>query len=448
MSEELDRQVRRILRLRPGTVDILHNREGNRVEFKESFSLGSLARYTRTMVAFANNAGGYIIFGVEPSPHRLKGVNPRFKTVDPASISSFLRDHVSPDPDWEIGEFEYHGVDLGYLYVYEAREKPIIATASAGKDVKEGEIYYRYRGQSTRVRFAELKSIIDARLERERKAWLEHLRSISQAGPLNVGVLNTVEGQIHGTGPPFLIEESLLEKIRFIREGRFRETSGEPTLRLIGDLEPVGGVLAREGVGVGIHAENLYEAFLSQKPLSPIEARSYVRETAYQTSPFTPLFYFIQLARVSRRETIELLESATTSFDHTRARIIKRLRGQESLGSMGAIGSVEATPGVSTEQELIARFEALRTQKDRRTLLVRVLGDRPSLVQQACSKLPAVRVAEATSHLTKEEVESGKQAILAMLLQMFRDEFRRMDGNAKTAFRKAVTVVDALLFGA
>ncbi len=115
---------------------------------------------------------------------------------------------------------------------------------------------------------------------------------------------------------------------------------------------------------------------------------------------------------------------------------------------MGAIGSVEATPGVSTEQELIARFEALRTQKDRRTLLVRVLGDRPSLVQQACSKLPAVRVAEATSHLTKEEVESGKQAILAMLLQMFRDEFRRMDGNAKTAFRKAVTVVDALLFGA
>ena len=39
------------------------NREGSTIEFKESYSHANMAQYFKTIAAFANNSGGYIIFG-------------------------------------------------------------------------------------------------------------------------------------------------------------------------------------------------------------------------------------------------------------------------------------------------------------------------------------------------------------------------------------------------
>lgn len=90
MSEEHIKDVlRQMLRLRSGAERILRNRESSQLEFKETFNFGSRVRYARTMAAFANNRGGYIVFGVEPSPHRLKGVNSTaFERVDPAQLDA------------------------------------------------------------------------------------------------------------------------------------------------------------------------------------------------------------------------------------------------------------------------------------------------------------------------------------------------------------------------
>ena len=40
------------------------SRERNNLEYKESFGLSSWAKYAKTMAAFANNQGGYILFGI------------------------------------------------------------------------------------------------------------------------------------------------------------------------------------------------------------------------------------------------------------------------------------------------------------------------------------------------------------------------------------------------
>ena len=50
------------------------NREGSTIEFKESYSHAGMAQYFKTIAAFANNSGGYIIFGVGDKPRRLLGL--------------------------------------------------------------------------------------------------------------------------------------------------------------------------------------------------------------------------------------------------------------------------------------------------------------------------------------------------------------------------------------
>ena len=52
----------------------LKSRESNTVEFKQSFNSGNSATYAKTMAAFANNRGGYIIFGVKDKPREIISV--------------------------------------------------------------------------------------------------------------------------------------------------------------------------------------------------------------------------------------------------------------------------------------------------------------------------------------------------------------------------------------
>lgn len=51
------------------------SRERHNLEYKEAFGLSSWAKYAKTMAAFANNQGGYILFGIKDSPREVKGVN-------------------------------------------------------------------------------------------------------------------------------------------------------------------------------------------------------------------------------------------------------------------------------------------------------------------------------------------------------------------------------------
>ena len=67
--------------------------EGLTIEYKETFNFGSLAMYFKTMMAFANNKGGSIIFGVTNYPRTIKGLieNSQFHTIDIERIFDSLK---------------------------------------------------------------------------------------------------------------------------------------------------------------------------------------------------------------------------------------------------------------------------------------------------------------------------------------------------------------------
>lgn len=69
--------------------------EGKRLEFKGKVPDSSL-KYLKTVVAFANENGGKIIFGINDITHKIEGIDEPniFATAD--SISNAIYDSIEP----------------------------------------------------------------------------------------------------------------------------------------------------------------------------------------------------------------------------------------------------------------------------------------------------------------------------------------------------------------
>jgi hypothetical protein len=445
MSEELSKTLRRKLRLRAGATDILNNREGTELEFKTTFSLGSMAKYCRTMIAFANNRGGFMVFGVEPRPHRLKGIDAdRFDATDPAEISNFLKEHSSPEIEWDMGIATVHGVDLGYLYTYEAAVGPVMSVRDKGKDLKQAEIYYRYRGQSSVIRYSEMRSLLDAQIKRERDAWMAHLARISEAGPTNVAVLNSVSGELHGVQSTYILDEELLRKVRFVEQGRFVESKGEPTLRLVGDVLTSSGPILERPVGVGIHSDDLIRSFLAQRRLTASEARNYLVEAVHQNSPLVPIFYYARLAGLSNEQAAEVLEAEMASNRGVQRRVLARLRGHEQFEPIGPGLTVPDSAPTDTAELLTA--VSGRRPADARGVLATALRSNPSIVEGGAQEVPVNRLAEAITQLAAEEISDRRDGVLGTLLATYETRFHGLESIDRSWLRKAIGYVDQSLY--
>lgn len=232
--------------LRTNTGGNLHHREGQELEFKEQFNLGGLADYFRDFAAFANNKGGYLIFGVSDAPRELKGLTPssfeQFEKIDPEKITGYLLEIFSGQISWEQIVINHKSKNFGIFRIYPSGIKPIIAKKDEGKDqiIKNGEIYFRYGGRTQRIQYAELESIINKRVEQNNSQWLDLMSKIGKAGPSNAAILDTEKSLIEKDNAKILVvDEDLANKLKFIKEGEFVEKKGATALKLVGDIVPI-----------------------------------------------------------------------------------------------------------------------------------------------------------------------------------------------------------------
>jgi len=215
----------------------LKKRESYNLEFKQSFNQGDhLLEYARTIVGMANHKGGIILFGIRDSPHDLIGLqNDKFTKCDPAKIHQIFQENFDPEIHWEMETIEYDEKIFGIISVKEADNKPIVCKKSKGK-LREGAVYYRYRGETKEIRFPELKRLLDEEKEKEKKQWMQIVEKIASAGPNNIQLLDTYKGEIDVGGGKVLLDKNVIDQLKFIKEGQFSETEGAPTLRLVGDI--------------------------------------------------------------------------------------------------------------------------------------------------------------------------------------------------------------------
>lgn len=105
----------------------LKSRESATVEFKQSFNKNSTAKYAKTLSAFANNHGGYIIFGVKDSPRELIGLtNNNFDNLSQEQFTEAINALFAPSIDWEMGTLIIDNKKVGWIYAEEAEQKPLL----------------------------------------------------------------------------------------------------------------------------------------------------------------------------------------------------------------------------------------------------------------------------------------------------------------------------------
>lgn len=219
----------------------IKKRESFNLEYKQNFQLGdNLLKYIKTLVGMANNKGGQIVFGIKDSPHVLLGMsNNKLSETDPKAIDMKVREYFSPDIRWQSVIQEFEGKKFGVLSVEEAEEKPVVCKKSKDNILREGAIYYRYRGETKEIEYPELKRILEKEREKERILWIKHIERIAMVGPQNIHLFDRYNGEITYGDSKILLDKSLIDQLNFIKEGHFTEKEGEglPTLKLVGTID-------------------------------------------------------------------------------------------------------------------------------------------------------------------------------------------------------------------
>ena len=408
-----------LLRLRNGEPPILDIEESDDVEWKLSYNWNSRAEYGRVMASFANNRGGYILFGIHPQTREVVGIRQgMLERRDPADYSQFLNQHLVPAMRWERREFEFAGKTIGVIYTWTSSEKPVICTQNAGNALKEAEIYHRYVGVTRRIGYSELAALFREREKRIEERWRQTMRRIADGGIENIALMNTLTGHVEGPGGTFLIDEELVKKLSFIREGEFSERQGSLTLKLIGQLESVASDVLRPTKEVirrdVITERNLIDDFVAMSDVdNPL---GYIRQLCHVQARWLPIYYYIHQSRMTIQEAIDLLDGIETSHKANKQWQIERLREQK------------APPAVS-----------LSSQKEH-VGIVRWRGQwDTSDPQDALRFLRAVRVLR--------EAEIDQDYLRPLIAQCVDSHYGAAGDNVKQEIRYAVCHLDEQLYG-
>lgn len=251
---------------------------------------------------------------------------------------------------------------------------------------------------------------------------MRHLESISRIGVRDAGVYDPRSGQVAGPGGSFLIDESLLQGLSFIKKGEFSEVTGKPTLRLVGRLESIGSLPA--GVRViteGIHSRDIVLAFLDQRAIPMPE--EFIKSICFENSAFLPVFYYMSKAGLDWSKTVEMLNGVVCRSG-SRTKLIERLETDRSeylplrTGKYADVG----------RKHVIAN--SLREEEDIDGILDEDVG--PYLL--------------AIRSLSREDVKSHSKYLRGLLKAWFVGRYNSADPTLASYIRRAICWVDEALY--
>jgi hypothetical protein len=313
-----------------GTWHLAHG-ETDKVECKKSFDGRRATPWLKAVAALANNRGGYIFFGVGDKDERgvfpLLGLqNDNFSKADPAQVATLLRSSFDPTPHFKKAQFVLDDKLVGVLFIDRHPSRPVISTKNEGQgEIREGDIFFRYPGQSARISYSDLRAMLDERAAEARAEILPMVQRLISLGPERAMVADLNDGQLLDGKHTIQLAPEILEKLVLIKEGDFSETVGAPALRLIGNVQKIDHAAPKKGL---VTREDMRMDFLNQRVAA--EPIDYIRcAIEIPGQDWVPIRYFGILAKMSRLELIDFINANKNATTKQRALYVKRLASSD-----------------------------------------------------------------------------------------------------------------------
>jgi hypothetical protein len=295
--------------------------ESTQVELKQSFKQNRFGAALRAIAALANNKGGCVVFGIKDDGEVVGLSDTTFFDIDIAWFSGAISSAMTPCPSFSRERLDIGGFVLGALVIERIASPPVITTKN-DDPLRESVIYFRYPGQSKAIHYGELVSLLESRDRGMRKGISTAIDKALEIGPGNLALLNLATGEAVGGGGSFLLDESLLGKVQFIKEGEFHEKSGAPTIKLVGEARPIDPRVAVRKSNVGeldIIGDFVNRAIVS----APLE---YVRALLEIQRMWVPVRYYLRLAGLKDQAALDAIQNMNTRHAAKKKRLMDRVR--------------------------------------------------------------------------------------------------------------------------
>ena len=303
----------------------LEGGEHESCECKRDFDPKKLTTIVKAVAALANNKGGYIFFGVSNASFNVEGVGKEFSKTDIVQIVDKVKAHLSPTPTIVAKDtIDFDGLLVGFLRVAKHLNPPVVVYRDAD-GLNEGEILFRYPGQSSRIKFGDLRAMLDERDRLAQSALAQAAGRIADIGTKHAMILDTHRNVLEDGGHSILIDQKLAENLKFIKEGEFNEKLGAPTLKLVGEVAPVTvkGPTTTIVAHAAIFQESILEKFIKQERVdSPIE---YIYAGLAQSRMWLPIFYYARMCQKSNKEIAALVDALKVAQKGKKRILIDRL---------------------------------------------------------------------------------------------------------------------------
>jgi hypothetical protein len=367
-------------------------------ECKRDFDSKKIMAIVKAIAALANNKGGYIFFGVSNDGFKVEGIGDEFSKTDIVRIVEKVKAHLSPTPSIEAKEIiDLGGVSVGFLYITKYPNPPVIVYRD-GDGLNEGEILFRYPGQSSRIKFGDLRAMLDERDRLAQSALARAAGRLADIGTRNAMIVDTNRNVLEDGGGSILIDEKLAENLKFIKEGEFEEKLGAPTLRLVGEVSPVSvkGLSTTIFAHAAIFQEDILERFLKQEKVDgPI---NYIYAGLAQSRMWLPIFYYARLSEKSDKEIAELVGALKVAQKGKRTILVNRLSRQKS-----AFAKAVTRASIKWRNDIAKGAVTLPATKEEAALFAQgVTG-----VKETAAKLDALLDALSASKGFAETADSG-----------------------------------------